>query len=98
MPKYAPSDGGIPLLSTHLGGTAVSPNGTATALTPAAGATSALIAPAGAACYYNVNGGTVTWAGYVPADNAGFVLPIDNFGTLTVQQASGTVHVQWYQD
>ena len=100
MPKTYPQDGGFPILSTYLGGTAVSPNGTATALVPDTGATSAQIRPAGAACYYIVNGGTATtnWPGYVPADQIGFVFPIDNFGTLTVSQASGTAHVQYYQD
>jgi hypothetical protein len=100
MPKRSPQDGGFPILSTYLGGSAVVSGGTAIVLTPPAGATSAFLAPEGAACYYGVNAGTATtdWPGYVPADANGFVLALDNLETLCVKQASGTVHYQWYQE
>lgn len=101
MPKYAPQDRGITVLSTHLGGTAIAPNGTAVVLTPPTGTNTAMFSPEGAACYYDLNAGTAnaSSAGYVPAGQNGFIFPIDNFGSVAVFQGTGgTVHVQYYQD
>ena len=99
MVKRAPEDMGMVVLSTYLSGTAIAPAGTAVVLSPPTGTNWALISAEGAACYYAVNAATADAAapGYVPANNNGFVFPVDNFGSVAVFQVSGTVHVQYYQ-
>jgi len=89
----------IPYTSTHKGGTVIVSGGTVIVVTPPSGTNQLFIRPEGAACYYEVNSGTASAAsyGYVPKDVLDIVPAIDNMGSVSFYQASGTVHVQYYQ-
>ncbi len=89
----------IPYTATHKGGTAFASGGTVIVVTPPAGTNQMVIRPEGAARYYQVNSGTASAAsyGYAPQDNVDIIFAIDNMGSVAFYQASGTVHVQYYQ-
>ena len=102
MTKRSPADGGVPILSTHLGGTAAACGTASTEITVPARATSAYIHAAGAALYYAVNAEAAGTAspGYIPQDQNGVIFPVDNLAGLFVcgAAASAVAHIEFYQD
>jgi len=101
MTKHILSDGEAILLATHLGGTACACGTVATTITPNAGATSALMRAAGAACYYQIGGTASTSSyGYIPEDSITRIPPIDNLGALSVigVAADAVFHVEFYDE
>jgi hypothetical protein len=97
-----PGNGGFPILSTYLGGTAVACGTSSTPLTPIAGATSAILNAAGAAAYFSIAGtvAAATSPGYIPSEGMNYIPPIDNFNYLTVIGAgtATVVYVRYFQD
>ena len=101
MTKHILSDGEAILLATYLGGTACACGTVATAITPNAGATSAMMTARGAACYYQIGGTAAAISpGYIPQDCKAYIQPIDNLGALSViGAADGAVfHVEFYDE
>lgn len=89
----------VPYLYSHLGGTALIPNGGTVSLVLPDGVQSVYMRPENGKAYYAVNltaAGTVTM-GYVPSDGTEMIMPVDNMGTVSVYAAAGvTVHTQYY--